>query len=120
MSLPLFALLQPYITIVISGEIVPGHVFVTLIRLPFLFTNSISHFSSAYLIVVWTVVGIRVIAFALAARAAEKGYFDAQIQVLGRWKSDAFKVYLKSEVLHANFKKTFLGQDKVLSHMITR
>ena len=95
-----FALLQPYISIVISGEIVPGHLFVTLIRLPFLFSNSMSHFSSADLTVVWTVVGTRLIAFALAVRAA--GYSDAQIRVLGRLKSNAFKVYLRLEVLHAN------------------
>ena len=95
-----FALLQPYISIVISGEIVPGHLFVTLIRLPFLFTNSMSHFSSADLTVVWTVVGTRLIAFALAVRAA--GYSDAQIRALGRLKSNAFKVYLRLEVLHAN------------------
>ena len=69
MSLPLFALLQPYISIVISGEIVQGHFFATLIRPSSLFTNSMSHFSSAYLTVVWTVVGTRLIAFALAARA---------------------------------------------------
>ena len=69
MSIPLFALLQPYISIVISGEIAPGHFYVTLIKLPFLFTNSMSHFSSADLTVVWTAVGTRVIAFALAARA---------------------------------------------------
>ena len=37
-----------------------------------------------------------------ACHAAEKGYSDAQIRALGRWKSDAFKVYLRSEVLHAN------------------
>ena len=69
MSLPLFALLHPYISIVISGEIAQGHFLVTLIRPPSLFTNSMSHFSSAYLTVVWTVVGTRLIAFALAARA---------------------------------------------------
>ena len=51
MSLPLFALLQPYISIVLSGEIVQGYLFVTLIRPPSLFTNSMSHFSSAYLTV---------------------------------------------------------------------
>ena len=37
-----------------------------------------------------------------ACHAAEKCYSDAQIRALGRWKSDAFKVYLRSEVLHAN------------------
>ena len=47
-------------SIAISWQIVPGHFLVTLIRLAFLFTNSMSHFSSAYLTVVWTVVGIRV------------------------------------------------------------
>ena len=64
-----FCPVQPYISIVISGEILQGHFFVTLIRPPSLFTNSMSHFSSAYLTVVWTVVGTRLIAFALAARA---------------------------------------------------
>ena len=47
-----------------------------------------SHFSSADLTVVWTVVGTKLIAFALTARAA--GYSNAQIRALGRRKSDAF------------------------------
>ena len=50
-----------------------------------------SHFSSADLTVIWTVVSTRLIAFALAAGAA--GYSDAQIRALGRWKSNTFKVY---------------------------
>ena len=33
-----------------------------------------------------------------ACHAADRGYSDAQIRALGRWKSDAFKVYLGSEV----------------------
>ena len=37
-----------------------------------------------------------------ACHAADNGYSDAQIRALGRWKSDAFKVYLRSAVLHAN------------------
>ena len=37
-----------------------------------------------------------------ACHAADRGYSDAQIRALGRWKSDAFKVYLSSEVLQAN------------------
>ena len=37
-----------------------------------------------------------------ACHAADRGYSDAQIRALGRWKSDAFKVYLRSEVLQAN------------------
>ena len=37
-----------------------------------------------------------------ACHAANWGYSDAQIRALGRWKSDAFKVYLRSEVLQAN------------------
>ena len=37
-----------------------------------------------------------------ACHAADKGYSDAQIRALGRWKSDPFKVYLRSAVLHAN------------------
>ena len=62
-------------------------------------------FSSAYLTVVWTVVGTRLIAFALAARAMplKKVILTRKFVLLhGRWKSDAFKVYLRSEVLHAN------------------
>ena len=34
--------------------------------------------------------------------AADRGYSDEQIRALGRWKSDAFKVYLRTEVLQAN------------------
>lgn len=37
-----------------------------------------------------------------ACHAADKGYSDAQIRALGRWKSEAFKVYLRSTVCHAN------------------
>ena len=37
-----------------------------------------------------------------ACLAAENGYSDAQIRALGRWKSDAFKLYLRSGTLHAN------------------
>ena len=37
-----------------------------------------------------------------ACHAADRGYSDGQIRALGRWKTDAFKVYLRSEVLHAN------------------
>jgi hypothetical protein len=37
-----------------------------------------------------------------ACHAAEKGFSDAQIRALGRWKSDAFKVYIRTETLHAN------------------
>ena len=37
-----------------------------------------------------------------ACHAANRGYSDAQIRALGRWNSDAFKVYLRSEVLQAN------------------
>ena len=37
-----------------------------------------------------------------ACHATDRGYSDAQIHALGRWKSDAFKVYLRSEVLQAN------------------
>ena len=32
-----------------------------------------------------------------ACHTADKGFCDAQIWALGRWKSDAFKVYLTSE-----------------------
>ena len=69
MCLPLSALLQPYISILISAEIDQGHFFVTLIRPPSLFTNSMSHFNSAYPSVAWTAGSTRLIAFALAARA---------------------------------------------------
>ena len=37
-----------------------------------------------------------------ACHTADRGYSDAQIRALGRSKSDAFKVYLRSEVLQAN------------------
>ena len=37
-----------------------------------------------------------------ACHAADRGYSEAQIRALGRRKSDAFKVYLRSEVLQAN------------------
>jgi len=37
-----------------------------------------------------------------ACHAAEQGFSDAQIRTLGRWKSDAFKTYLRSETLNAN------------------
>lgn len=37
-----------------------------------------------------------------ACHAADKGFTDAQIRALGRWKSDAFKAYLRSEILTAN------------------
>ena len=36
-----------------------------------------------------------------ASFAADQGYTDAQIRGLGRWKSDAFKVYLRSSSLVA-------------------
>ena len=37
-----------------------------------------------------------------ACHAADQGYSDVQMRALGRWKSDAFKVYLRSEALYAN------------------
>ena len=37
-----------------------------------------------------------------ACHAADKGYSDAKICALGRWKSEAFTVYLRSTVCHAN------------------
>ena len=38
-----------------------------------------------------------------ACHAAEQGFFSAQIQRLGCWKSDAFKLYVnRSDTLHAN------------------
>ena len=37
-----------------------------------------------------------------ASLAAGKGFSDAQIRTLGRWKSDAFKLYIRSERLQAN------------------
>ena len=37
-----------------------------------------------------------------ACHAADNGFSDAQIRALGRWKSDAFKVYLRSEILTTN------------------
>ena len=32
-----------------------------------------------------------------ASLAADKGFSDAQIRTLGRWKFDAFKIYIRSE-----------------------
>ena len=37
-----------------------------------------------------------------ACYAADKGFSDAQIRALGRWKSDAFKLYIRSDNLLAN------------------
>ena len=37
-----------------------------------------------------------------ACHAAEKGFSDAQIRALGRWNSDAFKVYIRPPSLKAN------------------
>ena len=37
-----------------------------------------------------------------ACYAAEQGFSDSQIRKLGRWNSDAFKVYLRSDTLKAN------------------
>ena len=37
-----------------------------------------------------------------ACHAAVNGFSDAQIRALGRWKSDAFKIYLRSEILTTN------------------
>ena len=37
-----------------------------------------------------------------ASHAAEKGFSDAQNRTLGRWKSDAFKLYIRYDTLHAN------------------
>ena len=37
-----------------------------------------------------------------ACLAAKQGYSDAQIRALGRWHSDAFKVYIRPVALHAN------------------
>ena len=37
-----------------------------------------------------------------ACYAADKGFSDAQIRALGRWKSDAFKLYIRSDTLLAN------------------
>ena len=37
-----------------------------------------------------------------ASHAADKGFSDAQIRTLGRWKSEAFRIYIRSERLHAN------------------
>ena len=37
-----------------------------------------------------------------ACHAAEKGFSDSQIRALGRWKSDAFKLYIRNDTLAAN------------------
>ncbi|XP_078354820.1 uncharacterized protein LOC144639381 [Oculina patagonica] len=36
-----------------------------------------------------------------ACLAADKGFSDAQIRALGRWKSDAFKLYIRNSTLQA-------------------
>ena len=38
-----------------------------------------------------------------ASHAAEMGFTDAQIRTLGRWKSDAFRLYIPNDSLHANY-----------------
>ena len=37
-----------------------------------------------------------------ACHAADLGFSDSQIRALGRWKSDAFKLYIQNETLTAN------------------
>jgi len=37
-----------------------------------------------------------------ACHEADKGFSDAQIRMLCRWKSDAFKLYIRSDTLRAN------------------
>lgn len=37
-----------------------------------------------------------------ACHAADLGFSDSQIRALGRWKSDAFKLYIRNETLSAN------------------
>ena len=37
-----------------------------------------------------------------ACHAADLGYTDSQIRALGRWKSNAFKLYIRNETLAAN------------------
>ena len=37
-----------------------------------------------------------------ACHAAENGFSEAHIRALGRWKSDAFKLYIRSSTLTAN------------------
>ena len=37
-----------------------------------------------------------------ACHAADKGFSDAKIQALGHWKSDAFKLDIRSDTLQAN------------------
>ena len=100
MSLPLFALLQPYI----SRGNRPGPLFCHADETPI----SVLQFNVAlqqclsYLGLDSSRYKTHSIRIGGACHAAEKCYSDAQIRALGRWKSDAFKVYLRSEVLHAN------------------
>ena len=37
-----------------------------------------------------------------ACLAADKGFSDAQIRALGRWKSDAFKLYIRNLISHGS------------------
>lgn len=58
--------------------------------------------NSAYLIVLYTLVDTsHGFSYRRGSHASEQGYSDVQIRACGRWKSDAFKVYLSSEVLYA-------------------
>ena len=60
------------------------------------------HSSSANLIVLYILVDTKSHSYRIggACRAAEVGYSDEQIRVLGRWKSDGLKIYLSSDVLY--------------------
>ena len=63
-----------------------------------------SHCSIAYLIVAYSIVDTKVIysfCVGVACDAAEQGYSDAQTSAFGPWKSHAFKVNLRSQVLYA-------------------
>ena len=62
------------------------------------------HCSIAYLIVAYCIVDTKVIysfRVGVACDAAEHGYSDAQTSAFDAWKSHAFKVDLRSEVLYA-------------------
>ena len=63
-----------------------------------------SHCSTAYLIVAYSIVDTKVIysfRVGVTCDAAEQGYSDAQTSAFGAWKSHAFKTNVRSEVLYA-------------------
>ena len=76
-----------------------SHFFYTLIKLQFRFTSLMWRCSSAYLIVVYTLVDTSH-SFRIGGAVMLPNRVIL-MRALGRWKSDVFEVYLSSEVLYA-------------------